>query len=145
MPHRADAADSFATMQGPGLLVTGYCLPYDPKLVQRARALRRNMTPAERKLWYQFLRRFELRVLRQRPIDRFIVDFYCAARKLVIEIDGDSHSSEEAEAYDKERTAVLEGYGLRVLRFHNPDVLHNFEGVCEKIIAATQEDPPSPP
>ena len=65
--------------------------------------------------------------------ERFIVDFYCAALKLVIEIDGDSHFTEEGKEYDEERTKVLEGYGLRVLRFTNEEVMNCFESVCEEI------------
>jgi very-short-patch-repair endonuclease len=71
------------------LIDSDFHLPYNPKLVERAKNLRKNMTPAEKKLWYSYLRNFKFRVLRQKPIDNFIVDFYCAKLKLVIEIDGD--------------------------------------------------------
>lgn len=108
-------------------------LPYNPELVAKARELRKNMTVAERKLWYGYLRNFKFRVLRQRPIAYFIVDFYCAALKLVIEVDGDSHFTAEGQAYDAKRTEILEGYGLRVIRFTNDEVLHSFEGVCQYI------------
>jgi very-short-patch-repair endonuclease len=73
-------------------------LPYNPQLVARAKELRRNSTPAEKKLWQNCFRTFPLRVLRQRPIDYFIVDFYCAALKLVIEVDGESHFTDEGQA-----------------------------------------------
>ncbi|HEY9075003.1 MAG TPA: endonuclease domain-containing protein [Anaerolineaceae bacterium] len=79
------------------------------------------------------------RFLRQRPIDAYIVDFYCASRKLVIEIDGDSHFQNGAQEYDQARTSVLEGYGLKVLRFTNPDVLNHFEQVCQQIQAALDD------
>ena len=105
-------------------------LPYNHQLVERAKELRKNMTKAERKFWYEYLRDFQFRVHRQRPIDNFIVDFYCTQLKLVIEIDGDSHNSENAQAYDVERTQILEGYGLTVIRFTNQEVLSDFEGVC---------------
>ena len=72
-------------------------------------------------------------MLRQRPIDNFIVEFYCAALRLVIEIDGDSHFTEQGKAYDAERTSVLEGYGLVVVRFTNVEVLQDFEGVCWRL------------
>lgn len=108
-------------------------LPYNPALVERAKQLRKNMTPAEKKLWYQYLRDFKYRVLRQRPINQFIVDFYCAHLRLVIEVDGDSHFSDNAQAYDSDRSRVLEGYGLNVLRFTNEQVLQNFEAVCASI------------
>jgi len=100
------------------------------------------MTAAERKLWHQYLRTFEFRVLRQRPIDYFIVDFYCPTLKLVIEIDGDSHYTEQGQDYDRERSQRLESYGLKVIRFTNQQVLENFDGVCEEIEGLI---PPSPP
>ncbi len=110
-------------------------LPYNPALASRAKELRKNMTPAEKKLWYQYLQTFKHRVLRQRPIDHFIVDFYCHSLKLVIEVDGDSHFNEMAQAYDAKRTLILEGYGLQILRFTNQQVLHDFEAVCMEIEA----------
>jgi very-short-patch-repair endonuclease len=91
------------------------------------------MTEPEKRIW-QFLRTLPYQVLRQRVIDNFIVDFYCASFKLVIEIDGDSHFTDEGKAYDEERTKILEGYGIKVIRFTNDEVLNNFEGVCEKIL-----------
>lgn len=91
------------------------------------------MTPAEKKLWFDFLRNFKFRVHRQRPIDYFIVDFYCAALKLVIEVDGDSHFTEDGQAYDQQRTQRLEEYGLSVIRFTNQDVLNDFDAVCQEI------------
>ena len=112
---------------------TDFHLPYNPALIARAKELRKNMTPAEKKLWYQYLKTFKHRVLRQRPIHHFIVDFYCPALKLVIEIDGDSHSTEEAQAYDQERSQILEGYDLQVVRFTNQHVLNEFNAVCETL------------
>jgi very-short-patch-repair endonuclease len=108
-------------------------LPYNAALVPRAKELRKNMTAAEKKLWYLYLRQFKFKVLRQRPIDHFIVDFYCPSLKLVIEIDGDSHFTDEGQAYDQERTAKLEGYGLSVIRFTNQQVLQEFQSVCEQL------------
>jgi very-short-patch-repair endonuclease len=108
-------------------------LPYNPQLLSRAKQLRQNPTPPEKKLWQDYLRTFRFRVLRQRPINHFIVDFYCAALKLVIEIDGESHFTQDGQLYDQERTEILEGYGLSVLRFTNDAVFNNFEGVCQKI------------
>ena len=123
-------------------ITTGYHLPYNPELVERARELRKNLTEAEKRLWYRYLRSYKYRVLRQRPIDNYIVDFYCPQLRLVIEIDGESHYTDEGKMYDKRRTAVLEGYGLKVLRFTNDDVLRNFEGVYQVI---EKEIPPNPP
>lgn len=119
-----------------------YYLPYNKNLVERAKELRKNMTVAEKAIWHKYLRNFPYRVLRQRPIDNFIVDFYCPQLKLVIEIDGDTHFSENAQNYDAERTTVLESYGLKVIRFTNDEVLTNLEGVCREIEGLI---PPSPP
>ena len=91
------------------------------------------MTLAEKKIWYDYLRNFPYRVHRQRPIDNFIVDFYCPKLKLVIEIDGDIHYTENAQEYDQQRTEILEGYGLKVIRFSNEDVLHHLDGVVSFI------------
>ena len=121
---------------------TDFHLSYNPKLVERAKNLRKNMTVAEQKLWKNYLKTFKYRVLKQRPIDHFIVDFYCPSLKLVIEIDGDSHFTDDAIIYDQARTQKLESYGLRIIRFTNKEVLHNFEGVCAVIEGLI---PPSPP
>jgi very-short-patch-repair endonuclease len=118
-----------------------FYLPYNRQLVDRAKNLRKNMTKAEKKLWYEYLRDFHYRIHRQRPINNFIVDFYCPSLKLVIEIDGDSHNTEEAQAYDQERTNVLRSYGLKVIRFTNAEVLYNFTSVCEEI-QRVEFDPP---
>ena len=108
-------------------------LPYDRHLTERAQALRREMTPQERKLWYQFLRQYPVKVYRQRVIDHFIADFYCAKAKLVIELDGSQHYTEQGKCRDAERTAILEAYGVQVLRFSNRDIRVHFEGVCMTI------------
>lgn len=118
-----------------------YFLPYNEKLIEKARAMRKNPTPAERKLW-EILRTFPLKMWRQKPIDNYIVDFYCPKLKLVIEVDGQGHFTPEAMAYDAERTQVLQGYGLRVVRFTNEQVLRDFEAVFEEIMGFL---PPSPP
>lgn len=129
-------------------LKTGrYFLPYHDNLIEKAKEMRKNPTPAEQKLW-QFFRstppfgRGGIKIWRQKPIDHFIVDFYCPQLKLVIEVDGDSHFTEQGMAYDKERTRILEGYGLQVIRFTNDEVLHHFEAVCEQLYGFI---PPSPP
>jgi very-short-patch-repair endonuclease len=115
------------------LNIGDFHLPYNPKLIDRAKELRKNMTPAEQKLWNGYLKTFKYRVLRQRPIDHFIVDFYCHTLKLVIEIDGEIHFTEEAAVSDLERTQQLENYGVRVIRFTNQEVFQDFESVCRKI------------
>jgi very-short-patch-repair endonuclease len=117
-------------------------LPYHPQLISRAKELRKNPTPAERKLWQSYLKTFPFRVLRQRPIAHFIVDFYCAALKLVIEVDGDGHFTEEGQEYDQERTEVLTGYRLKVVRFTNDQVMDQFEVVCGQIGGEIPLNPP---
>jgi len=93
------------------------------------------MTDHERKLWYLFLKDYPIRFLRQKVIDNFIVDFYCAKAKLVVELDGSQHFEKEASVYDKERTAVLNGHGLHVIRFTNREVDQEFRAVCDAIDA----------
>jgi len=122
-----------------GLIFTGRHLPYNPMFVKRAKDLRKNMTPAEKKLWYGFLRTFRFRVLPQRPIDNYIVDFYCSSLKLVIEINGEHHCTEEGKQYDAERDMILKSYGLTVMRVKNSDIMDKFEDVCERI---ERFDPP---
>lgn len=116
-----------------GLITTGFHLPYNPDLKEKARDLRKNLTEAERKLWFRYLRGFKHPVLRQKPIDNYIVDFYCPALGLVIEIDGDSNYTDEGKVYDEKRSRTLKSYGLKILRFTNIDVLKNLEGVCQRI------------
>ena len=108
-------------------------LPYDRRLNGRARELRHEMTPQERKLWYTFLRNYPIKIYKQRVIEFFIVDFYCAEAKLAIELDGSQHYTEQGKCYDAERTAIIEGYGVQVLRFSNRDIDKNLSGVCTVI------------
>ncbi len=115
------------------LTISDFHLPHNAELVASAKELRKNMTIAEKKLWYSYLKSFKFKVLRQRPIDRFIADFYCPPLKLVIEVDGNSHFADVGKDYDRERTQVLEGYGLTILRFTNEQVLQDFQSVCEAI------------
>ncbi len=100
------------------------------------------MTSAEKKLWYRYLRTFNFKVFRQRPIDCFVIDFYCPTLKLVIEVDGESHYTKEGNDYNEERTRRLESYGLTVVRYTNQQVLGDFESVCDEI---GRSIPPSPP
>jgi very-short-patch-repair endonuclease len=93
--------------------------------------MRREMTLAEKKLWYGFLRTFKYRVLRQRPIDHYIADFYCAKLKLVIELDGKHHLA--TAEYDKNRSEILQLYGLRILRFSNEQLFKDYDNVCKQI------------
>jgi len=108
---------------------------YTRNLIPRAREMRTNMTEPEKRMWYQCLKQLPYRFRRQRPLGSYIVDFYCAAHKLIIEIDGDSHASDGAQEYDAERTAYLQGLGLRVVRFSNREVMENLDGVYERLVA----------
>ncbi|HRG48878.1 MAG TPA: DUF559 domain-containing protein [Leptospiraceae bacterium] len=107
-------------------------LPYNKNSKDKARKLRRNMTLAEKKIWYELLAKDGLnglRFLRQKPISQYIVDFYCNELKLVIEIDGESHLAEGAIEYDEDRTKVLNGYGIEVIRYSNEEILNRFDNV----------------
>ncbi len=123
----------------------GY-IPYNKALTQKARENRKNPTAAEKKLWYEVLgnkRLDNLKFTRQKPLDEYIVDFYCAELMLAIEIDGDTHASQDQ--YDKRRTENLNKYGVQVIRYTNTEVLNNLEGVyqnlCERISAIKSETP----
>ena len=104
-----------------------------PMNTRNARALRKNLTDAEKKLWQKLNRRQigTLKFRRQQPIGEFIVDFVCLERRLVVELDGGQHA--EQGDYDEVRTAWLEMRGYRVLRFWNNDVLSNSDGVMQRI------------
>src|SRR5438876_10552531 len=103
------------------------------RLKRPARALRHDPTPAERKLWYEFLRDLPVRFSRQKPLGDYIADFYCASRLLIIEVDGDSHFTAAGETHDARRTEALQTEGLQVIRVTNLEVMQEFEGVCERI------------
>ncbi len=110
-------------------------LPYNRNLKQYSRQLRENMTDAERRLWVK-IRMKQLKgyqFYRQKPVGDYIVDFFCPRAKLVIEIDGSQHFSDETSQYDRVRDEYMSSLGLRVLRFTNTEVLGNIEGVVESI------------
>ncbi|MCL4458418.1 MAG: DUF559 domain-containing protein [Chloroflexi bacterium] len=111
---------------------------------QHARALRKGMTPPERRLW-SALRGEQLgaKFRRQHPIGLYIADFYSWEAGLVMEVDGDTHFNSEASAYDRERDAYLKAHGLDILRFTNDEVLHQLEGVVTTIRGALQAAQPS--
>ena len=117
-------------------------IPYKSNLTELARANRKNPTAAERKIWSEVLRMRQFadyKFLRQKPIDRFIVDFYCSSLRLVIEIDGDDHA--ESAGYDAERTRIFGSYGLTVIRYSNLEVMHNISGVYENLMQRIAEMP----
>jgi very-short-patch-repair endonuclease len=108
-------------------------LDYNEKNIAFAKNLRKNATLQENHLWYDFLSKYEIRFQRQKAIDNFIADFYCHKAKLIIEIDGSQHYTEEGRQKDGFRTEILEGYNLKVIRFTNFQINTNFSGVCEYI------------
>ena len=112
---------------------------HNKEIVSTARMLRKNMTKEEQHLWYDFLRTYPVRFLRQKVLGKYIVDFYCASANLVIELDGSGHCTELGKQYDAERTAFLEKYGLTVLRISNLEIHNNFRGVCDYIRHAVEE------
>ena len=109
-------------------------IPYNKTLVQNARNLRKNMTPEEKHLWYDFLKRLPFNVRSQHNIENYIVDFYIAEKKIVIEIDGIQHTSQETRNTDKERDAILSNWGITVLRYSNKDINRNFLAVVDDIL-----------
>ena len=111
---------------------------YNKENIPLAKVLRKNMTPWERKLWYEFLKYYPIRFQRQKPIGKYIADFYCAKAKLVIELDGGGHYTPEQEEKDAIRTQELEKMDLTVLRVCNLDIDRNFGGVCEHIDSAVK-------
>ena len=110
-------------------------LPYNPRLKQIARQLRQNMTRSEILLW-QCLKNKQMHGYdfdRQRPIDEYVVDFYCKQLWLAIEIDGASHDGDEAQEQDRYRQARLEAIGVRFLRFRDEDVRYQLDDVLRAI------------
>ena len=112
---------------------------YNPELIPFAKELRKNMTKEERHLWYDFLRSYPVKFTRQKVLGKYIADFYSAEARLVIELDGSQHYEDHNQVKDQERTTFLEGYGIKVIRIPNNEVMHNFRGVCEYIDLVVQE------
>ena len=108
-------------------------LDYNEKNIQLARNLRKNSTPQEKHLWYDYLSKYPIRFQRQKAIDNFIADFYCHKAKLVIELDGSQHFESDNINKDDKRTQYFKSLGISVLRIPNNQVNQNFAGVCEYI------------
>lgn len=106
---------------------------YNRKLTPNAKKLRKTMTKEERHMWYDCLKQLPLTVHRQKILGDYIVDFYIASRKIVIELDGSQHYEAEYQEKDKQRDAYLESIGCQVLRYSNADINQRFQGVCEDI------------
>jgi len=120
--------------------------PGDPTTLSRARELRRQMTSAERKLWYALRGRqlYGLKFRRQHPLPPYILDFYCQEHRLVIELDGGQHNEVAQTVYDRQRAAWLQTQGLRVISFWNYEVETNLPGVLEAIARACGIEEKSP-
>ena len=104
---------------------------HNKSLVPNAKELRKNMTKEERRLWYDFLKDYPVRFSRQKVIGMYIVDFYSASAKLVIELDGSQHFEEPGQKNDIKRDEYLKQYGLLIIRIPNNEINENFDGVCE--------------
>ena len=109
-------------------------IPYNRKLVENAKELRKNMTPEEKHLWYDFLKRLPLTVRRQHNIENYIVDFYIADKKIVIEVDGTQHSARENKKEDEKRDKDLSTWGIKVLRYSNESIRNNFTAIVADIL-----------
>lgn len=113
-------------------------IPYKGENLPQAREMRREMTGEERDLWYHYLKDYPYRFQRQKILGPFIADFYCHAARLVVEVDGSQHYTEEGLAYDNQRSLYLEQYNIRVIRFTNREVTKQFVQVCEMIDATVR-------
>ena len=122
------------TLGGRVLGVIDMRYPRNRKNLAKARSLRRNMTPQERHLWYDFLRFCQPRFRRQELIGPYIADFFCYEAKLVVEVDGSQHFLPEEKAYDANRTAYFRSLGIRVLRVDNGQINRDLSGVCMRIL-----------
>ena len=111
----------------------------NPNLKGFSTALRKNQTKEEKHLWYDFLRQYPVRFNRQKVLGPYIVDFYCASAKLVIELDGSQHYSEEGSDDDKIRDRYLARLGLKVVRYSNLEIAREFDAVCVDISEHVKE------
>ena len=105
-----------------------------PRQLANARKMRHEMTRQENQLWFSFLRGLPVTVRRQKVFGPYIVDFYIASHKLVIELDGSQHYEDKGKNYDTSRDEYLKNLGLTVLRYPNNAVDRNLSGVCEDIL-----------
>ena len=97
------------------------------------------MTREERHLWYDYLRCYPVKFLRQHPVGNYILDFYCAGARLAVELDGSQHFEEAGKEYDERRSAFLSERGIALIRFPNNEIWNNFSGVCEAVDLAVKK------
>jgi len=109
---------------------------HNKDLVPMAKMLRKNMTKEEKHLWYDYLRTYPIRFLRQKVLGKYIADFYCAKAKLVIELDGSGHYTNDGKLHDEERTAFLKEYGLTVIRIPNTEIQKTSRELVRTLIAS---------
>ena len=107
--------------------------PYNKNSIEKARNLRNNATKEENKLWYEYLSKHAERFLRQKPIDNYILDFYCPKKRIAIEVDGSQHYTEDGLEYDNIRTETLNEYDITIIRITNEEVRVKFAEVCQYI------------
>ena len=121
-------------------------LKYNPKLKFLARKLRKNQTEAEKILWHKIRKKQinNLSFYRQKIIGNYIVDFYCPSIKLVIEIDGDLHHTDDSKRYDEIREQYLKNLGLKIYRVNNIDIYKNLEGVLDGLYLEVFKSTPNP-
>ena len=112
---------------------------YNKKLVKNAQILRRNMTPEEKHLWYDFLKKLPITVNRQKNIDNYIIDFFISSKGIAIEIDGRQHYSKEGIEKDKIRTKYLNEIGIRVIRITNKQIDKDFNWICDYLDTEIQK------
>ena len=111
-------------------------------LTEKSKELRKNMTKEERHLWYDFLKHLDVTVQRQKVLNRYIADFYIHSARLIIELDGSQHYSEQGEMTDSVRDDYFRRNGYTVLRYSNYEIHNNFRGVCEDIMLHLTPHPP---
>ncbi len=141
-PHRRGSENNLPPMRGD---VRGVQYrPYNPENSDKAKELRKNSTQAEKILWNKIrMEQLGHKFRRQEPIGNYIADFICLNKKLIIEIDGGQHDTQQQ--YDDLRTQYFNDMGYRVIRFWNNQVTENLDGVLQKIIKELDAPPPSPP
>ena len=147
LPMSSPLSRGLSTQFPPDKGGKGGYLPYNKTLTKKARENRKNPTPAEKKLWFRVLQNKQLagfKFSRQKPIDEYIVDFYCAELMLAIEVDGDSHT--EQQTYDHNRTQRLNALGIEVVRYGNAEVMGDLEGLYDDLCArVSHREPPKSP
>lgn len=109
------------------------------RLTKYSQQLRTNMTKEEKHLWYDFLKKIPYTVNRQKVLGSYIVDFFIAETKTIIELDGSQHYTETGEKKDRERDSYFDEIGIKVLRYTNRQIHEDFDGVCRDIMLHLEE------